>query len=668
MLVSFVRRPVAWVGALLLGSTLSALPAGAQSLPSGLSYATYSWNATPKLHALSGPDAEAPALILRNLSVREFAVRPEDKVLRLYHLVHRIIRVNSTDAIETFNKLIIPLPDDARLVYLKARTLRPGGGVTEANQGNLKELKDDEGGRGYKVFAVEGVELGSEIEFMYAIDKTARSFGSEMLQADLPTRDETIEIISPEEFTFEARLYHAPPGTATPRDTVVGGKRTIRVALARVPAAHAEPFAWLEAQLGRLEYKLAYNGTPSHTRLYTWAEAAQVLHKQVYELSKDEQKAVTRYLKELKLPAGADAGTRIRTVEQNVKTAFTLNPGAPSDLEAVLKNRAASELGFTRLFGAVFRQLGIEHDLIFTCDRTDAAFDGGFDTWNSLDHNLLFFPSTNQYFAPGQLGFRAGMVPAEWTATPGLWVKTVKLGSTESAVGTVRDIPALAADQSPNDHVLTVRFAPDLGSATVGFKQIFGGYQAQPIQPYYNLIPEAKRTELLQSLVKQSVPDATFDKLTISNTESDRNPLDHPLTLDATVQSVGLLTKAGNRYLFKIGELIGPQSELYQQEARQFDVENPYNRRYNRTITFEVPTGYRVRNLADLNLKAEAGPAATPAYFFRSGSAQTGRTVTVSVAESYNQVHWPKQNFEAFRNVVNAAANFNKVVLVLEKE
>ena len=146
------------------------------------------------------------------------------------------------------------------------------------------------------------------------------------------------------------------------------------------------------------------------------------------------------------------------------------------------------------------------------------------------------------------------------------------------------------------------------------------------------------------------------------------DPLDHPLTLDATVQSVGLLTKAGNRYLFKIGELIGPQSELYQQEARQFDVENPYNRRYNRTITFEVPTGYRVRNLADLNLKAEAGPAATPAYFFRSGSAQTGRTVTVSVAESYNQVHWPKQDFEAFRNVVNAAANFNKVVLVLEKE
>ena len=47
---------------------------------------------------------------------------------------------------------------------------------------------------------------------------------------------------------------------------------------------------------------------------------------------------------------------------------------------------------------------------------------------------------------------------------------------------------------------------------------------------------------------------------------------------------------------------------------------------------------------------------------------QQGQQVTVTISENYRQVRWPKSDFEAFRAVVNAAANFNKVVLVLEKK
>ncbi|WP_139925722.1 hypothetical protein [Hymenobacter sp. DG01] len=70
---------------------------------------------------------------------------------------------------------------------------------------------------------------------------------------------------------------------------------------------------------------------------------------------------------------------------------------------------------------------------------------------------------------------------------------------------------------------------------------------------------------------------------------------------------------------YAVGTLLGPQSELYQSEERQFDVENEFDRRYNRTITFEVPAGYQVRNLQDLNFSVEAGPtAAGPEFLFKS--------------------------------------------------
>lgn len=40
----------------------------------------------------------------------------------------------------------------------------------------------------------------------------------------------------------------------------------------------------------------------------------------------------------------------------------------------------------------------------------------------------------------------------------------------------------------------------------------------------------------------------------------------------------------------------------------------------------------------------------------------------MGITEPYKQFHWPKQESEAFRKVINAASYFKKVVLVLEKK
>jgi Domain of Unknown Function with PDB structure (DUF3857) len=660
------RRAALWLAL----ATPTAAFAQSQALPAGLDYARYSWDAAPKIHTVSATDAKQSAVVIRDLSVREYAKRPYDGQMRLYRLVHRCIRVNSTDAIERFNKLVIALGADAQLLVMKVRTISPSGRVAEASGSTLKELKDEDGGRGYKIFAIEGIEPGGEIEFLYTTDEEPRSFGREMLQSEAPIREEIAEIISPAALTFEAKLYHAPPNTPAPRDSLSGEKHRIRVELKDVVGVHNEAFVNVSAQLARLEYKLAYSSNRPGVRLFTWAEAAQALHERIYDVSKDERKAIEKYLKTVKLPAAttADPLAQVRALELAVKTSFALNEGAPTDLVAVLKNRAASEFGFTHFFGVLLEQLHIEHDLIVTCDRSDAPFDGDFDTWNWLDHYLIYLPATKQLMTPGRPDFRLGMAPADWTATPGLWIKTVSLGDTKSAVGVIREIPALAADKSINDHIINVNFAPDLTSSKVRIKNVLGGYHCQPFQAYYNLIPEAKRTELMQNIIKPCVPDGVFEKLEVSNSSANDNPIENPFTIDATVNSTALVTRAGNKYLFKVGELIGPQSELYQTEARQFDVENDHNRRYSRTITFEIPAGFRIRNLTDLTINAQAGQAAAPVYFFKSGAEQKDRTVTVNVLESYQQIYWPKQDFEAYRGVINAAANFNKVVLVLEKE
>ncbi|GAB3234358.1 hypothetical protein GCM10027346_23150 [Hymenobacter seoulensis] len=655
-----LRSTALLVSLLILAPTGRSRAQTATALPATLKYATYTWEARRKPIAISAAEGQQGAVVLRDFRVEEFAADQKDQ-LHLYSLDHRIVRVNTSDGIERFNKIYLPIQDGGRIVSLKARTISPRGEIVEVSDANMKELKDEDGGRGFKVFAVEGVEKGSEIEYLFTRERPMTYFGRIYVQNEVPTREMEVELISPEALTFEMHRY---PGGLV-RDTLLGGKHLTRVALHNVPALREEGFAAVQANRQRLEYKLAYSAAQGEARLFTWAEASKFIYAQNYKLDKDEAKVLDKLVKQMNLPS---VGT-LPALENYIKTNFRLADDADMSLTRIIASRTASERGFTRLFAVLLTRFNLTHELVLTSDRNEVAFDEAFDTWNALDHAVFYFPATKQWLAPGRTDYRLPLIPAEWTANKGLFVRTVKLGTTENAVGRIGEIPTLTAEQSPNDLGITIQFAPNLDKSIVTIRETLGGYNALQIQPFYLLIPEDKRTEILQNLIKSNVPDATFQKLTVTNTEVGINPIDKPFIVDATVESVALLDRAGPKYLFKIGTLLGPQSELYQANERQFDVENEFNRQYNRTITFEVPAGYQVRNLNDLNFNVTAGPTAKePEFLFKSGYQQQGQKVTITIEEYYRQIRWPKSDFEAFRGVVNAAANFNKVVLVLEKK
>jgi hypothetical protein len=641
----------------------------APAIPAQLVHADYHWDEKRRQRLPISKDEETlPAVVLKDFTALEYYFDPARKDLFLYATEHRIVRVNTTDGIEQHNKLSVPLSTSGAPVAVRARTISPRGEVVEVQPENMKELKNEDNAGGYRIFALDGVEVGSEVEYYYTRERSGSHFGREMLQTGEAIHNETFELISPQGLTFDTKVYNYP-GATVQKDTTVAGKRILRLQLADVPALHKEEFAEVPAQRARIEYKLAYVANKGDARQFTWADASQFLYQMVYKTDKDDAKAVATVLKAANVPAGAPLPERIAAVEQYVKLNFNLDASASGSLPQVVATRNAPEIGFVRLMAGLYQALGITFELAVTTDRTELPFDGGFDSWGYLDKFALYFPTTKQYLAPARPDTRLGLLPAEWTANPALLVKTVKLGSTESAVGTVREVPAMPASASSHDMDVRVKFAPDLDKATVQLKQVFGGYHGQTIQAVYARVPVEKQTELVREIQKGVVPDAIFGKSEVRNGERGANALTQPFTLESTLESSSLLDKAGPRYLFKVGTLIGPQTQLYQQEARRYDVENGFNRQYVRRLAIDLPAGYAARNLPDLKMDVKTGPSATaPAYYFTSTYEQQGQQLIVNIREGYEQVYWPKKDFEAFREVVNAAANFNKVVLVLEKK
>ena len=115
--------------------------------------------------------------------------------------------------------------------------------------------------------------------------------------------------------------------------------------------------------------------------------------------------------------------------------------------------------------------------------------------------------------------------------------------------------------------------------------------------------------------------------------------------------------------------LIGPQSELYNDDKRQIPVENTFNRGYERVIKVNLPAGYSVKNPDDLNFNVIYDNRGSDSPFsFVSTHTIEGNVLTIRVNEYYKEIYAPLDRYEDYRKVINAAADFNKVVLVLEKK
>ena len=134
-----------------------------------------------------------------------------------------------------------------------------------------------------------------------------------------------------------------------------------------------------------------------------------------------------------------------------------------------------------------------------------------------------------------------------------------------------------------------------------------------------------------------------------------------------TFDGKDLIQKAGPNYLFSIGKIIGAQSELYQETKRILPVEIQYPHYYTRKIKVILPKGIVAKNLekfnmnfkSDINNKTEAG--------FYSKFAINENEINIENSEFYNIINYPLAKFDEYKAVINAAADFNKIVIMLSK-
>ncbi|MES2847866.1 MAG: hypothetical protein V4685_02335, partial [Bacteroidota bacterium] len=291
-----------------------------------------------------------------------------------------------------------------------------------------------------------------------------------------------------------------------------------------------------------------------------------------------------------------------------------------------------------------------------------------FENYRLTDDFIFYFPGTGNFVAPAASAMRYPFIPPYWAGTKGLFLKGTTIGSLKTAIASFDSIPMQPYEKNATNMEVRLKMADGMDAVILHSKQILMGYSASPYRPAFNLLPKDRLDEFTKDIVKSISKSENISNIKVENTSYAESSTGKPLTIEADIESPELVEKAGNRYFIKIGDVIGPQEQMYQEKPRKLPIIIQYPHALDREIVFTIPDGYEIKNLSDININVTDNYNGQQTMGFISSYKLNGNELKISIHEFYKVTEYPLAMFEEFRKVINASADFNKVVLIMVKK
>ncbi len=639
---------------------INSIIAGVLLAMSFISYNTVSaqaidWEAVPKLHSV--PDSFAKEAAVFVLDKRKIQVANEDQSIYTYRTSHQLIKIETDKGIEYFNTMTVGVEQGNELVAMNARTIKANGQVINIASEQIKTSLTEQGGTQYHV-AFEGVEIGAEVELIYTERRPFSAFGLELMQFGLPVMKASFHLETPNFMEFEAKGYNGFPSAG---EVQLADTRYYSSESKNIPALDEEEYSDFAKNLKRIEYKLNHIGGKTQ-RMYSWDKLAEKMQKEYATFSNKEIKAVQKFLTAGGVNMDDRELDKVRKIEALLKSSLVLQENLRdekyTELAHIIDKKTTNETGIVRMFMAAFAATGVEATIGLTSNRYEYSIDPEFENWNRLDVYLIYLTGLREYLAPSFITYRSPMIPAAARGNKGIFTNS------NTTTATVQDIPSLPYMLSNNGVEATISFDEEM-NVTVDAVHSFSGYGASSLREAFVFIEKEKEPELVQSLVSIAENKEAVTSYTIENAELENYATAKPLLVKSTINAPHLLESAGAKLLLKVGDVLGPQAQLYSDEKRVLPISMPFAHMLDRKIVINIPDGYKVANAAaaKMNVKDKAETMG-----FVSDYTLDGNKMTINIHEYYSKSDYPASEIEAFRSVINAAADFNKVTLVLERK
>lgn len=628
-------------------------------------FSHYSWNTLPAPQGGDTIKAVDGAVILMERRITEVYLNKENYFEEIA-VFHRKVKVETHEAINAFNKIYINLSNVIDIIDIEARFIAANGKITNLPKSSIKQIDNLENEGNYKTFVIEGAENGGQIEFYYVLRNRFNPYGGYYLQDDTPKANVEVIFSYPSKLEYMFRCNNSFPSFVADFSNKEQTKQVAKIAY--IPGIPKEKYARYKANMMGFDYTLSYNRYQSSLRVYSWAKASENIYNNHFDLTSGELSAAKEVIKQID-PSGGTQSEKIRKIENWVKNNITVKKNLENK-KSLVENIKLKQCNFreiSKLYIALFQSADIDFEYVKTGDINDQPFRTDFNAMNYLDMTLFYFPGIDQFLSPEDDSYRLGLTPSSVQGEYGLFMKPIAYNPTLKTLGyEVKYIPVQGGKTNSDTLNIQIKIDPANQLLTTNTQRIMHGDFGKSFQSILHLMDDKKRKELTETLFAMGKEHTDVIRSEYVNSTPD-NIGYRPLVWNLELQSKALIEFAGKDLLVRIGETIGQQSELYQEKKRILPISVGILHDYYRKITFTVPTGYAVANLNDLNMRVEMKKEGKTSCIFTSNATLSGNIVTIVSTEYYLDEGYPASRYNEFRDVINAAADFNKKNLLLRK-
>lgn len=620
------------------------------------------WENNPKIHNVDAQYNKESLLIILDSREINYEVNEKTKKYYIVRKSHRIIKMMDEKGVESQNKIIIPTDYDTKILKMKFRLIKPNGIITEVDQ---KDIKSSIGENGYIQYhiAYENAAIGDEIEYYVEEENGFSAFGGENLQFSVPVLKSSISIAVPTGLSIQCKSLNGYPELKTDTvEEIVYHKAEHK----NIPALEDEKYADPKLYMLKMNYKLIGSENTGNIPLYTWNDFAKQRFNYIYDITDKEKKALQKYIASLNINNNWTVEEKVIALEKVLKEQILVNEELEdpkyTNIDFLLEKKTTYKQGYLKLWANALDMLEIKHEVGFGNNKFENVLDEKFAYWNHLETYLIYVTATKQYILPLDQTVRYPALTPMTEGSKGIFLKRLSANNITTASPTFRNLPTTPFDLHNHDLDIEVNINNE-NIPHIKVKNIFTGLSANGYREIGTYIKKEDEKKFITSLI-----DYVNEEKDILNYQFINRGLEHysdnkPLIIEAEVLAPDLLEKAGEKFLFKLGNIIGRQEELYQENKRQLPISMPFAHALKREIKINIPKGYKVVNptVVDKSLVTKGK------YGFESTHKLTNDQMSITVYEFYQEATFPPEEYESFRKVINAAADFNKVTLILEK-
>lgn len=597
---------------------------------------------------------------------------------------HKVYYIGNESDIEEINKLYLYAGSSANSIDVDVRTTTSDGREIMLDESKMEDVSKDDGAVNYKILAISGIEKHSWVEVLVSRknQSTHRRFS---VSNPFPTKKAEVFVHCSEKLT----KYHSDmkvrfnnygkfqieewlSADAYSSDEKKARFSKLRDSLLVKPIATATdvmPYA-------DESYSHEYDG---YTYLdvvgadYNWEEAGKGIGTQIFYQLKYEMNG-RKFLKGLDIQELSDL-EQLKAIEKFIKEDIVETESGDdnySNTAYIWKKKIANESGLIKMADQMLNAAGLKYKVYLCSDKDYLQIDPDFAFSSGMQDILFYFPELDVYMMPTNGYYYAGEIPNYLASTVALVVKDNEFPQT--GVGKVKRLPDAAREKNLDGTRAVIDIDPIEETCTVKKTKFLYGDRATRSRGYYHFSDQDERKEYVEQWLVDDL------EMELSDIEIKNESLELNFGSADTVYYSGVLegseimTSIPNGFILNPGGIMGTQVSFYDTEDRVANIYLPESKTYKHTIIVNIPEGYTVEGLANLEFderystkrrwlygetreKAKYRDEESRAEFI-STATFTGDQIRIEIDEFYVEGFYPKEGMTELQKVVNAAYEF----------